>query len=270
MTGVSELVNGVSKTTDLVAEKGYQNVSAGVIILIAIIFILIFTYMFKTIIKNSKEERKDNKALMERMMNIYETNMKEQSTQTKEFLDKMVKTIDIINTKQDEMKSFFKGINEGIINYIDISSNKVIDKVNGEKELTIMEFEKQSKIILENCILRIKEDLENKIEKNDLVANKLSVCGTPENKNQNSELYLIIKKQSTECKDKIKALNFKHDSKKECLFNIIDDTSQEILLELSNIFDVKEGYIKAPMFRQIKNISDRTINSINELNFGEF
>ena len=60
MTNAS-LIDGLSKTTNLVSEKGYDNVSAGVIILIALIFILVFAYMFKVIIKNSKEERKDNK-----------------------------------------------------------------------------------------------------------------------------------------------------------------------------------------------------------------
>ena len=278
-------MNGTTLTaiqTELVKEyqaRGFESASALLIIIIASLFIGIFSIIVYKMIKNTEitrkettnnlsEERKQNRELLEKMMGIFEASSNNQTRAVIDMNEKLVAQMKEISEKQTKTIESFNSSIEGMYNIIDLHSSRTIETINSDKMLSLDEFEKMTKTIMENTILFIRGDLESRVQKNDLFKLKQEICGSEVCCYENSEVYSIIRNRTMIGRNKIRELKFNNEALKEKLFQRTDGLIKEVTRELCLTFDVvDENYIKASLFRAVTNISYKMINKINEIDF---
>lgn len=242
--------------------NGFGSGASGYIIIIFTVLCMIG--MFAYIIKKDKEHKEDKNF---------------DRTQYKEVLDKMmdsfldtnkqiVDNIKHISDGQDKLVGSFNKSIEELYDVIGVQTKEFKKELNSDKELSLKEFERQYKVIAENCIYRIKDSLESRIEQNMLYENKETICGLGNSCSfENSEMFSLVKKFQAESREKVDGLNFKNEKVREKLRKITDSMAKQYAQELCYIFDVNSDYVKAALHRGVRNLSFKVINQINDIKF---
>lgn len=269
MLSSSSAIHIIDTASDIYEKNGFESASGYVVIMLftCIIFGMFFYLRKQEKIneknkeierENQKEERKQYKDLMDTMISSFlDTNKK------------MIEEIKTISNKQSELIVNFNSTIESIYNLNELGNNKMIETVNAEKELSLDDFEKITKIIIENGIFGIQNDLSSRIYRNDLILLKGQICGCDENDYENSEIYSIVKNNMNIGRSKIHLLKYNNPILREKLNKIHIEMALKTCKEIIKAFDVKEGYSKDVLNRIIKNIIYKLINDIKEINYKE-
>ena len=245
-------------------ENGFGSGASGYLIIIFAIACMIgMLYYIRKKEKESQEDKKVDREYHQGLMN----RMMDSFIQTNE---KITEEIKVISNRHDRLIESFNNSIEGLYSVIGVQTKEIKKEINSEKELSLKEFERQYKALAENCIFKIKDSLENRIEQNMLYENKASICGIAEGCTfENSEMYSLIKKFQSETREKVKQLHFNGDKIKDKLTKMTDLMAKQYAQELCYLFDVEQGYVKSALHRGVRNLSFKVLNKINDINFEE-
>jgi len=238
--------------------NGFGGGASGYIVIVFAIacVVAMFIYMARRE-KEHKTDKKEHRETLNMLINSFlETNKN------------IVSEIKTISDRQDKLIMSFNSSIEGLYDVVGVQTKEIKKEINSEKQLSLKEFEKQYKMIAENCVFRIKDSLENRIEQNALFENKASICGLEgECMFEGSEIYSLVKKFQTEAREKVNCLNFNNEKLKNNLSKIIDKAVKQHTQELCYLFDVEQNYVKSALHRGLRNMGFKVINRINEINF---
>lgn len=245
--------------------NGFGSGASGLlVILTAILFVLGSLWIMKRNQKKAEETQ-------DKLFNLFEQTVKNNNEEAKALNSDMIEEIKnitlIIKESMETMNINTTKSSEMIYSIIESGNERLVDVINSEKQITLPDFEKQCKVLMELSLLRMYESFNSRLEKNDLVKLKCDLIGTETECHKNSEIYSIIRKFGLECKADMKSLNFNNEIVKTKAFEKYTFHLNELNIKMCEIFNVVEGYSKELVSRSLRNTIFSTLNSINDLNF---
>ena len=160
-----ETIEIVQKTTDNLNHQyntsGFGSGASGYIVIVFAIACVVgmFIYMARRE-KEHKTDKKEHRETLDMLINSFlDTNKS------------IVREIKTISDRQDKLITSFNASIEGLYDVVGVQTKEIKREINSEKTLSLREFEKQYKMIAENCIFKIKDSLETRIEQNALFEN---------------------------------------------------------------------------------------------------
>ena len=245
--------------------NGFGSGASGfIVIIIALIFIGLAGY----IIKRNQKKSED---LQEKLLKLFEESVNNNNKEMKELNTNMIDEIKnitlVIKESMETMNINTTKSNEMIYSIIESGNDRIVDIINSEKQITLSDFEKQCKVLMELSLLRVYESLTSRLEKNDLVKLKCDLIGTEIQCHKDSEIFSIIRKFALECKSDMKGLNYSNDTIKTKVFDKYSEYLNDLNEKMCGVFDVNEGYSKELVGRTLRNTLFSTLNTINDLSF---
>ena len=261
--------NAIEKTlnnvNEIYASQGFGSGASGyIVILTAVLFILGSFFIIKRNQKKSEE-------LQDKLFVLFEQSVAKNNDEVKTLNSSMLEEIkNITLTIRDGMESMTTNVgksSEAMYALIENNNDRLVEVINSEKKITLLDFEKQCKVLMELSLLRMYESFNSRLEKNDLVKLKCDLIGSETECHKDSEIFSIIRKFGLECKTDIKNLNFNNEVIKNKVFDKYSMYLNELNIKVCDTFDVDVGYCKDLTGRAVRNVVFSTLNGINDLNF---
>ena len=276
MSEVTTTANIVKEATNQYNQGGI-NQAGGYILVVFFILIMfgILWYIKKTIKDNKEhidkinqereEDRKDNNKLQDKLLKMFEENMRKQYDEMSEMNKNIIVEVKNISDSikdgiavmvENQTKS-----SEMIYTIIESSNDRVLEIINKNKNLTTEEFENFVKLYNRLGFLELKESIDIRIERNNLVENKEIV---------KEEIGQFSDKMQNEFKERCDKLSCCNNSIEIKIIKKYESIKDACVSEIFEIFNtVQEGYSKQALFRSIKNEIYKAINKFSKIDFNE-
>lgn len=264
-TNAIDATTVVTETTKQYNEKGFEGAIAYLALIAMIVIGMgIIWYIRRTINNNDK--------LQDKLLEMFKSSVNEKIDDNNKLISDMLNEIkSIITIIKDGVATMVETCNKNndmIFKLIESNNDKMLGTINSEKEVSIDRFEKESKIIIEIYLLRLKESLQDRIEKNSLFQSQSKILGTVDKQRKDGELYEEIKRNVIMSKSEIdEEIDFKNKKAKEILFENYDIITNELIEDICKSFTVTiEKYSKSDIHRDVRRSISSALNKIAEIN----
>ena len=267
----------ITNISTIFTSKGMDSASQYIILVSFVLGLFALGWYFRYILasaekqreeerKLQKEERDENSRITNKVLEMFEQNSNRQYEAMIKINENIIEEVKNISNC---IREGIDTMNDSITEMIEKSNEKLISTIDEEKTVSLSEFESQSKALIEICLRRINNSINERIEKNNLVKLKSGLRGSQECCYLDGELASITKKHWIDIKSKIKEINYQEEHTKLKIITEYDNTILNMNMSLCNIFDVEETYSKDDLYRAVRALVEHNLNIANAIDFGD-
>lgn len=263
----------LSEATNQYNKGGINSAGGYILVVIGVLFVVgtIF-YVKKNMKINEKNidnlnkeretEKKESKELQDKLFKMFEESINRQytemSTMNKEIINEVKSISDSIRDGMNGIVENNLKANEMLYAVIESSNDKVLNAIEERKCLRVEDYEKQVKLLNENHLFKLKDSLESRISRNNLVELKDVIA---------QEIDGMIENMACEFKESIKDIKYPNEAIITKFHVKYDSIIVDFKSDIIKLFDVKDNYNKDNLLRAVKSDVYKCINKISILNF---
>lgn len=257
--------------------KGMDSASQYIILVSFILGIFALGWYFRHLLVSAEKqrgeekeiqakEREENSKITNKVLEMFEQNSNRQYEAMIKINESIIEEVKNISNC---IKDGIDAMNGSITEMIEKSNEKLISTIDDEKTVSLSGFEKQSKALIEICLRRINNSINERIEKNNLVKLKSGLRGSQECCYLDGELASITKKHWIDTKAEIKDIKYKEEHIKTRVVAEYDAVILKMNLSICEIFDVNDSYSKDELYRAVRALVEQNLNITNAIDFRE-